>query len=527
MSIPEELARARRLAFADDEAAARDLLLGLVPEIEQAVRDDLLLEVFAQLGELYLTRGALDGAAECRRRISDCLAVYVAIRAGTRPDLAAQVTLTDHQIDLMLIRYPMVVVSLDIGVAAARGDHDGAAALLGQLRDDELSARAHIRCAVALTDDDLYSRAEPLWRKVIELVEPHPKEHLFVVAALEYGRFCVETGRLSEAAPWLSRAEARAVAGEWPLSAARAQLERAAAAWAVGDHDSTERLINQAYPVIARHARSYDVSRCWLYLGLTRLAVGLLDEADDCWRQAEQSARDGGKSLHLYRILLQRSWFGIFTGDYPAATQLIEAARQALLSAPRHTWLQLALLDSQLGTVWRAAALADLGFDAADPDDLGVIDEPRGTARHAAAMEKLERAADLKIPAALAVDSVRFTIADPARRSQWAARVSAPQLAGAFAVAWEWENTELVSQLIEYHSARGMLATRDVHTAGGDWAATATETASVDGPLELAALPTLQMDPGAPAILGRYRILAQQRYGTAVTVEGPGWTTWP
>jgi hypothetical protein len=288
--------------------------------------------------------------------------------------------------------------------------------------------------------------------------------------------------------------------------------------------------VNQAYPVIAEHARAYDVSRCWLYLGLTRLAVGLLDEADDCWRHAEQAARELGAPVHLHPILLQRSWFSIFTGDFSTAIALIEDARNVVLSAPRHTWLQVARLDSQLGTVWRAAALADLGFDAADSENMGVIDEPRGTARHHSAREKLERAADLKIPAALAVDSVRFTINDPAARSQWAARVSAPLLAGAFAVAWEWENTELVSHLIEYHSARGMLAAREVHTDGGEWATVATESALADEfgeALELSALPPLQMDPGAPAVLGRYRILAQQRYGTAVTAAAPGWTTWP
>lgn len=40
MSIPGELEHARRLAFAADEIAARDLLLSLVPQIEQEDRDD-------------------------------------------------------------------------------------------------------------------------------------------------------------------------------------------------------------------------------------------------------------------------------------------------------------------------------------------------------------------------------------------------------------------------------------------------------------------------------------------------------
>jgi len=271
------------------------------------------------------------------------------------------------------------------------------------------------------------------------------------------------------------------------------------------------------------------VSRCWLYLGLVRLAIGNLDEADECWKHAEQHWRDLGAPLHIHRILLQRSWIAIFRGDPNAAVVMIESAREFLESAPRHSWLQSARLDSHLGTVWRATALADLGFDASDPSDLGVIDEPAGTARHQNAMVNLERAADLLIPAALAIDSVRYSIADAGVRSQWANKVAAPLWAGAFAVSWEWENTELTSQLIEYHSARGMLSA-PAAAGGGEWASVATEAVAIDqidGPIELGPLPTLQMDPGSRPVLGRYRALAHQRYGTRVTADLPGWTTWP
>ena len=73
----------------------------------------------------------------------------------------------------------------------------------------------------------------------------------------------------------------------WELATARTQLERAAASWSTGDHVTTEQLIDEAYPVIARYARAHDVSRCWLYLGLTRLASGALEAADECWENAE------------------------------------------------------------------------------------------------------------------------------------------------------------------------------------------------------------------------------------------------
>jgi tetratricopeptide (TPR) repeat protein len=544
VGIPDELARARTLAYTAHEDAARDVLVSLIPEIEQADRDDLLLEVFAQLGDIYLIRGANDGVAECIRRITDCLDIYRAILAGARPDLAAQVSMSDLEINHMVCRHRRRAEFLTTGLAAAHGDHELAEAALARLaaagagdafpglvaEHRALLTQARVRCAVALAADDLYSRALPLWLTVIEYLQPGTDEagdHLFVVAATEYGRYCVETGRLAEAQPWLSRAGARAEVRGWELAAARTRLERAAAGMSVGDHESAELLLGEAYPVIARYARAHDVSRCWLYFGLLRLAIGRLDEADECWASAEKHGREEGAPLHLHRILLQRSWAAVFQGDHQRAVELVESARSFLESAPRHSWLQSARLDSHLGTVWRAAALADLGFDASDPQDLGTIDEPRGSTRYRTAMDKLEHAADLKIPAALAVDSVRYSITDAAVRAQWATRVAAPLWAGAFAVAWEWENTDLTGQLIEYHSARGMLATT---TADAESATTATESLAIDhidGPIELGPLPTLQMDSGSPPILGRYRALAQQRYGTQVTADLPGWTTWP
>ncbi|BCI92835.1 hypothetical protein NIIDMKKI_80410 [Mycobacterium kansasii] len=152
------------------------------------------------------------------------------------------------------------------------------------------------------------------------------------------------------------------------------------------------------------------------------------------------------------------------------------------------------------------------------------------------------------MPAALAVDSVRYSIADADARARWAANVSAPMLAGAFAVAWEWENTGLVSELVEYHSARGTFSGVPERPAMGEWASTTTATALADtepepalaalaaaGPpaqtgnslTRLGPLPPLRMEPDAEPIMSHYRALAFQRYGRAVTATEPAWSTWP
>ena len=153
-------------------------------------------------------------------------------------------------------------------------------------------------------------------------------------------------------------------------------------------HDPS--LVHEAYPAIAEGCRAHDVSRCWLYFGLIALSIGKLDDADERFGHAERHWREIEKPLHIHRILLQRSWVDIFRGDFDAARERTNEARELLDSWPRHSWLQYARLDDHLGSIWRADALAD----------------PQN------ATDKLERAAELKVPAALAVDSVRHSIAD-------------------------------------------------------------------------------------------------------------------
>ncbi|OBG69233.1 hypothetical protein [Mycobacterium sp. E3339] len=563
MLIPDELDNARRLAFAGDEAGARDLLLSLIPHIEREDRDDLMLEVLAQLGEIYLDRGVNDGVRESIRRIQGCVAIYAGMPA-------------DAQSTHLVRRYSRRAQFLQAGLAAAIGDHDGAAAALEALEDRgadlpalagehaRLRIHARVLCAIALCDDDLHTQSVPLWEKVVSDLNDYrdtgeDADHARVVAGIGYGKFCVDTGRLAEADPWLRRAEARARANGWELAMARAQLERAAARWAANDHAGTEQLVSEAYPVIARHARTHDIARCWLYLGLTRLGSGALEAADECWEHAERHWRELGKPLYLHRILLQRSWIAIFWSRFADAVELIAQARELLDSSPRSSWLQYALLDSHLGTVWRADALADLGFDSSgDPDEtlqetearqaegLGILHGEIGTDEYWRGMTKLQQAAELKVPAALAVDSVRYSIADADARARWAATVSGPVLAGAFAVAWEWENTELISELVEYHSARGTFDTGPQRPQTGEWASTATAPVPVETDLEpvpalaasgpsapggasltrLGPLPPLRMQPDAEPILSHYRELAAQRYGRDVTAAEPAWSTW-
>ena len=207
------------------------------PEIEQLDRDDLALEVFTQLGEIYLNRTAYDGTAESLRRMDECL--------ESHRQLATRSTEVEH----MIAHYSLRARFLRVGLAAARGDHEDAARELVALQDDEcaqrftdleahrlhLSTLAGVLCATALCDDDLHVRAAALWRTIIPVIEgltddSDEANQLLVAGGIAYGRFCVETGRLDEGEQWLHRAAARAQRRGWALYCARAELETAAAA---------------------------------------------------------------------------------------------------------------------------------------------------------------------------------------------------------------------------------------------------------------------------------------------------------
>jgi len=228
------------MAFAADEIGARDVLLSLIPRIEQEDRDDLMLEVLGQLGEIYLVRGANDGVRESIRRIRDCLANYSGIAAGTMPQGAGHVRMSDAEIAHMICRYSRRAQFLQTGLAAALGDHEGAATALAVLSDTDpdsdfpdlagehtyLRTYGQILCATALCDDDLHVRSVPLWEQLLSGIDDFSgnsefADYLRIAAATGYGRFCVETGRLSEAEPRLRRAGARAQAKGWELATAR------------------------------------------------------------------------------------------------------------------------------------------------------------------------------------------------------------------------------------------------------------------------------------------------------------------
>ena len=287
------------------------------------------------------------------------------------------------------------------------------------------------------------------------------------------------------------------------------------------------RLVHEAYPAIAEQLAG---PRRVAVLAVLRpdqpVSIEELDDADERLGHAERHWREVEKPLHIHRILLQRSWVDIFRGDFDARAK--ERAERGPRTAGCMAPAQLAAVRPArrpLGSIWRAEALAD-------PAERG---GQTGAGRRTQGARRPGR----RLGAALDRPT-------PTRRMRWATHVSARILAGAFAVAWEWENTELVSELVEYHSARGTFQRR----ATGPKPPTGLSTATAAVPVEtvdeyalvaggvavvgrrvaltrLGPLPPLQMDPNTARSLSRYRALACERYGRDVTADEAAWSTWP
>ena len=174
--------------------------------------------------------------------------------------------------------------------------------------------------------------------------------------------------------------------------------------------------------------------------------------------------------------------------------------------------------------IWRADALADLGVGGRDAgEDRGRRRAARRRRRDrqhriAAPWPSSSRPPNSRCPPRWPSTrcATRSPMPTPVRVGHQC--VGARMLAGAFAVAWEWENTELISELIEYHSARGTFSAEpaDVRSLTGPRRqrrgsapiATSTSSRSVAaGPpssgggalTRLGPLPPLQMDPTAVA----------------------------
>ena len=246
-----------------------------------------MLEVLAQLGEIYLVRGANDGVRECIRRIRDCLAIYPGILAGTMPDAAAQVhdfatPRSRHMIRRYSRRAQFLQTGSGRGAGRSRGRRGRTDGALTERRRRLSRSRRRTRLPAHLRPDPVRDRA----------VRRRPA--CAVSAVVGAGARATSTASPATASPpticWVFGGHRlRPVlrrdrpAGRGRTLAAPRRSPRPGARLGTGyapEHNwsGRRRLVGrrprrrpsswcrEAYPVIARYARAHDVSRCWLYL---------------------------------------------------------------------------------------------------------------------------------------------------------------------------------------------------------------------------------------------------------------------
>ena len=280
-------------------------------------------------------------------------------------------------------------------------------------------------CATALCDDDLHVRSVPLWEQVIDAIEgirptaASSTTSCSSLGATGYGRFCVETGRLAggrAVASACRRPRRRRGDGNWQRRERNWSGRRRAGP--AGDRAESQRLVHEAYPAIAEglsSARRVEV-----------LAVFRPDQPVDRGAgrrrralRACRAALAGGREAAAHPPYSVAAQLGRhLSRRFRAAAEECATRRAGLLDSwPRRSWLQYARLDDHLGSILRAEALADPANAAA----------------------KLEQAAELKVPAALAVDSVRHSMPMPTRgcggrrtspRASWRAPSPSPGSGG-------------------------------------------------------------------------------------------------
>ena len=178
-------------------------------------------------------------------------------------------------------------------------------------------------------------------------------DFLLVTRRHGYGRFCVETGRLSEAEPWLRRAGARAQSAG--MGTSNGQNTIGAGGGVLVGRRPRRRAEQPGLGSLPGRSQRATPGRT------TCRGAGCIS-ASPAWRSRRWTPPTSaagtpsgiggklGKPLHIHRILLQRSWIEIFRGDF--------AARQA---DRRRAADGCSTRGSTITSIrWRADALTDL-----------------------------------------------------------------------------------------------------------------------------------------------------------------------
>ncbi|MGW5385996.1 tetratricopeptide repeat protein [Nocardia sp. NPDC003963] len=276
--------------------------------------------------------------------------------------------------------------------------------------------------------------------------------------------------------------------------------------------DEAEQLVVASQDYYERAGLGYRAGIGWKLRGYLAECRGEVDLADDWYRRSLDCFRDSGAVLDSAAVQCRLATVAYARGLVGEGQELLDAA--FTVYAERGLGLQCAQLD-----YWHAVLVQMVVDDMDSPPD-----------------ELLALGRALAVPAAIAIDAVRYTLPGGHQRDQWNREVADPAVQLAFRFAYLCRDGLLLADLIETQCAGttldmdpGERVDRPQFPLDGPTRPADGEPRS--GPLHLGAAlarvaasaglpvsppPRLALGPGARIALGEYIAAAEQRYGQRV-----------
>jgi tetratricopeptide (TPR) repeat protein len=355
---------------------------------------------------------------------------------------------------------------------------------------------------VAIQRED-WPRAERLTAEALEVVT-RIRPDLVGRPLMNVAALALATGRYEPAEDFAEAALAACEAGREPAGAASVRLMLAQLYTATGRAEQAEPLLHAALAHTEPAGLTVETAVGWEQLGLLAASRGELDEAEALYGRAQTLLRRAGATPTEAALAVRRAEIAHLAGRPAEAEELLTHAADTFAA------LGLGLRRAQ--THLAHAALLERGGDPG----------------------QLARALDLAVPAALAIDAVRYGMAAGQQRDRWRRNVAEPALQLVFRLAARAGEALLVAHLIEVQCATTPILREDAvprPDGPGPLGSYLDEPPPPAHAFAVAPPPRLLLTPdgdgdgdGAVALADRIA-LAEQRYGLPVrdTRTVPSW----
>ncbi|MGW2508248.1 tetratricopeptide repeat protein [Streptomyces scopuliridis] len=375
--------------------------------------------------------GLCDRLAEAVRGDAAGTAVVVVLRAGVLVNLAQALQNTGDfdaaQTSLELARALLAPVRPEDGTAA-----DTAELLIG--------------CLVALTaltiQREQWARAHELATESLEVVTLH-HPGLTGRPLLNLATIHEATGRPDLAEDFAHQAVAAFLASDTPAGVAEARQSLAQTYLRSGRLDEAEELLTEGQGYFERTGMAAQSALGLDLLGLLAVLRGDPVRADELYVQSVARFEESGAVVSAAEVRVRLAAGLHAEGRYEESEAHISAALSVFAAAglglrcAQADFFHATLLEDRLSHGAGAGAGTGAGTGP------GAVTDPA----------LLGRALGLAVPAALAIDAVRFTLASGQQRERWNREFAAPAMRLAFRLAARAGAAELVSELIESQCA--------------------------------------------------------------------------